>query len=474
MLDINAPGDPATIAAVATPPGAGGIGVVRISGPRVAKVMRAMLHRDLSPRVATYCDFCDEARQAIDSGIAIFFRAPHSYTGEDVLELQGHGGSVVLDMVLGRVLELGVRAARAGEFSERAFLNQKLDLAQAEAVADIIDASSRQAARLAQRSLQGHFSNHVNALRDELIDLRAFIEAGIDFPDEEIDLLSEGDVQARAEALLTRLDDTLNAAGQGRLLREGIHVVLAGQPNVGKSSLLNAIVGHDRAIVTDTPGTTRDTVEEQVMLDGVRVLLTDTAGLRESDDAVEAEGIARTRTALAEADLVLFVCDAAELADSASRWNSPDNAELYQSLPTETPILTVWNKADLLAAPPPSVAAQLTAAPRDGLLVSAKTAYGVEHLCEGITRAVGFGASTTSGEGLFMARRRHIGALQVARGCVERAHGCLSHAGGGSWQGLELIAEELRLGTTALGEITGEFTTEALLGEIFSRFCIGK
>ena len=445
-----------TIAAIATPPGKGGIGIVRVSGEQVLTITQAIISRELIPRIVTYTHFYDYQGDSIDSGVAILYRQPHSYTGEDVLELQGHGGPVVMDVLLERVLELGARPARAGEFSERAFLNEKFDLAQAEAVADIIEASSRQAARLAQRSLQGHFSSHINRLCDELTELRAFIEAGIDFPDEELELLQEGDVRERIKRVLLSVDETLDRATQGRLLHQGIRVVLAGEPNVGKSSLLNAIVGYRRAIVTDRPGTTRDTIDEPITLHGVGMTLTDTAGLRESDDPVEMEGITHAHSALERADVVLFVRDATRHEKAGVR-----NDPLLSSLMRGVPVLSVCNKVDLLSFSPEKI--------EDFplfLSVSAKTGQGIDTLCQAILHSVGF---EQTGEDLFMARRRHIKALQSTREAINQASVLLEKR-----QGLELVAEELRLGTETLGEITGEFTSEALLDQIFSQFCIGK
>ena len=435
-----------TIAAIATPPGTGGIGVVRVSGAQVPVITRGLVGRDITPRHATHADFCAADGQIIDTGICLRFVAPASFTGEDVLELQGHGGPVVLDMVMARVLELGARPARAGEFTERAFLNNKLDLAQAEAVADVIEAASEQAVRLAQRSLHGEFSTHVNELTTELIELRAYIEAAIDFPDEELDLLELQAVHDRITDVGDRLDSTLSAAAQGRLMREGVRCVLMGRPNVGKSSLLNALVGHERVIVTDIPGTTRDTVDESVVIEGLRVTFTDTAGLHEATDRVEQEGIARSHRAAAEADVVLVVEEATESELSLTQ------------LPNDRPVLRVWNKVDLLKTP--------RTASEDDIYVSAHTGAGLDILCERIVSVLGF---DQSGEGLFMARRRHIDALHQAKEAVLRANSLMAGR-----HGLELTAEELRHAAHALSEITGEFTSEDLLAEIFSRFCIGK
>ncbi|MEM7251062.1 MAG: tRNA uridine-5-carboxymethylaminomethyl(34) synthesis GTPase MnmE [Pseudomonadota bacterium] len=435
-----------TIAAIATPPGVGGIGVVRISGPKAGAIAAAIVERTLTPRRATVTNFLDANGTTIDTGIGLLFLGPASFTGEDVLELQGHGGSVVLDMLLERALALGARTARAGEFTERAFLNQKLDLAQAEAVADLIEAASEQAARLAQRSLAGHFSKHVHALTESIIELRAFVEAGIDFPDEEIDLLENEDIGLRLDGIAQRLRDTLSAAAQGRLLREGIRCVLMGPPNVGKSSLLNGLVGHERAIVTDIPGTTRDTVDESVLIDGVRVTFTDTAGVHDAGDRVEQEGIARTHRAAAEADVVLLVDDA----------NGPQSP--YQSAPDARPSLRVWNKVDLLETVPENGG--------HDVYVSARTGVGLSALGEKIVATLGI---EPGGEGLFMARRRHIEALSAANEGIENAKDIFEQR-----LGIELIAEELRQAARSLASITGEFTTEDLLAEIFSRFCIGK
>ena len=352
---------------------------MRISGEQVLVITQAIISRELMPRVVTYTHFYDYRGDPIDSGVAILYRQPHSYTGEDVLELQGHGGPVVMDILLERVLELGARPARAGEFSERAFLNGKLDLVQAEAVADIIEASSRQAARLAQRSLQGHFSSHIHRLCDELTELRAFIEASIDFPDEELELLQEGNVRERIKRVLFSVDETLDKGTQGRLLHRGVRVVLAGEPNVGKSSLLNAIVGYRRAIVTDRPGTTRDTIDEPITLHGVGMTLTDTAGLRESDDPVEKEGIIHAYGALERADIVLLVRDVTRYKKTGV-----PNDPLLSSLIGEIPVLPVWNKVDLLSFPFEKI--------EDSplfLSVSAKTGQGLDALCQAILHSIG-------------------------------------------------------------------------------------
>ena len=438
-------GDGETIAAVATAPGRGGIGIVRVSGPRVPAIVEAVLGGPIAPRRAALRAFRDARGEPIDSGLALFFPAPRSFTGEDVLELHGHGGPVVLDLLLARVLELGARTARPGEFSERAFLNGRLDLAQAEAVADLIDAASPAAARAATRSLQGAFSQEVEACAEVLTELRVYVEAALDFPDEEIDFLADPEITRRMQALEADLGALSGRAREGVRLREGLCVVLCGAPNVGKSTLLNRLSREEVAITSDQPGTTRDVLRADLSIAGVAVRLVDTAGLRDSPDPVEREGVRRAREAIAAADVVIWLLDPA----------APN--------PPETPpvgagarLIRVWNKADL-GAPPPA-----WRAPGD-LCLSARTGCGVAALEAAIRDAAG----EAPGEGVFLARRRHLDALRRARQAVARARHALE-------AGPELSAEELRLAQQALGEITGEVTTEALLGRIFSSFCIGK
>jgi len=444
--------DKDTIAAIATAAGRSGIGVVRISGPRLERIINAIVGRPLVPRQAMLADFLDSHGEAIDQGLALFFAAPHSYTGEDVLELQGHGGPVVLREILKRCLELGARAARPGEFTERAFLNDKLDLAQAESVADLIDAATAQAAKSALRSLQGAFSQRIDALARAVIELRALVEATLDFPDEEIDFLKQADAEGKLAAARAGLREVLSASQQGSLLREGIHVVLAGQPNVGKSSLLNRLAGEELAIVTEIPGTTRDAIRQSINLEGVPAHVIDTAGLRESDDPVEKIGIARTWTAIGKADLLLLLLDAA-------RGESAADQAILARLPWALPRITVMNKIDLAGRE--AAVERVNEATR--VWLSAKTGAGVGELRQAILQVVGWRAD---GEGLFMARERHVQALERAATHLERAEGQ-----GGK---LELFAEELRLAQEALGAITGEYTSDDLLGEIFGRFCIGK
>lgn len=468
MNKIN-PSD--TIVAPATAPGRGGIGVVRLSGPGVPTIAASMLGAALpEPRRATLATFRDGAGEALDSGLALYFPAPHSYTGEAVLELHGHGGPAVLTALVERAVELGARRAEPGEFTRRAYLNDKLDLAQAEAVADLIDAGSQAAARAALRSLQGAFSAEVHGLVEGLIDLRVWVEAAIDFPEEEIDFLADPALAARVSALRGRFDAVTRAARQGRVLRDGLTVVIAGRPNAGKSSLLNALAGHEAAIVTDLPGTTRDVVREQLDLDGLPLQVLDTAGLRVAGegpaDAVEAEGIRRTRAELARADLVLFVVDAA--ADPAATAYAAEGA----SLPPGVPVTLVFNKVDLVdpavagAARPPQVGPSRTV---DGagaaLRVSARSGEGLATLRAHLQAAVGYSASDT---GALSARARHLDALARARAHLDTACTLLADKRG------ELVAEELRLAQAALGEITGEFSSDDLLGRIFGSFCIGK
>jgi tRNA modification GTPase len=431
-----------TIAAIATAAGRGGIGVVRVSGPGVPEIARQMLGRVPPARQASFCGMRDARGEGIDQGIAIFFPAPHSYTGEAVLELQCHGGPVVLQAVLRACLDAGARLAEPGEFTRRAFLEGKLDLAQAEAVADLIDASSQEAARAALRSLSGAFSVAVGALVSQVVELRALTEAALDFPEEELDAMQREDVAARLRALDGALDEVLAKSREGSLLRSGIHVVLAGRPNVGKSSLLNRLVGEERAIVTPIPGTTRDALREPIQIKGVPMIVVDTAGLREAADLVERVGMERTQHELARADLVLLVEEAGT------------SAPPLPNVPNEVRRIDVYNKADLVPrfeAPPPALA------------ISAKTGQGMDELRAAILAAAGW---SSTGESVFLARERHLRALESARSHLAAA--------GQQLLTLEFFAEELRLAHAALGAITGEFTADDLLGEIFSRFCIGK
>jgi tRNA modification GTPase len=441
-----------TIAAIATPPGNGGVGIVRISGSLVTEIAEQLLAKPLSPRLAQYTPFFDADHSVIDSGIALYFPGPASYTGEDVLELQGHGGSIVLDMVLRRVLSLGARLANPGEFTERAFLNNKLDLAQAEAVADLIESSTEQSARSAQMSMQGVFSALINELVEELTELRAYVEAAIDFVEEEIDFLSDGVVENRIVDLLGRIEQIQQTARQGRLLRDGMTVVLAGKPNAGKSSLLNALAGHEAAIVTEIAGTTRDVLRERIQLDGMPLHIIDTAGLRESDNVVEQEGIRRAFEEIRKADLILLLIDARE----------PDTDTLRQNLPDNIPITEVYNKIDLFGRAPEMI--ETTAGTQ--IYLSIKTGEGMDFLTRHLKQSVGFNDST---EHAFIARRRHLEALAHGHAFVESALYQLqnNHAG-------ELVAEDLRQAQNALAEITGQFTSDDLLGKIFSSFCIGK
>lgn len=443
-----------TIAAIATPPGRGGIGIVRVSGPGVPSIADGLLGTLPAPRRAQFGVFADATGQPLDSGLALFFPAPHSFTGEDVLELHGHGGSVVLSLLLKRVCELGARAALAGEFSERAFLNDKLDLAQAEAVADLIDSGSEQAARAALRSLRGEFSARVHALVEAVIALRVYVEAAMDFPDEELDFLSDGKVAERLGKIQECFTELQAAAEQGSLLREGMTVVIAGRPNVGKSSLLNRLAGHDAAIVTDIPGTTRDLLREHIHLDGLPLHVLDTAGLRDSGDAVEQEGVRRAWGAIRSADRVLLVVD-----DTLGL--TAEDRHILEQLPVPLPITVVYNKIDLTGRLP-----QRNDAGRPAeILLSAKTGTGLDFLRAHLKQSVGFRAT---GEGIFMARRRHLEALTRAGAHLQEANERLQEHTG------ELLAEELRLVQKHLNEITGEFTSEDLLTRIFSSFCIGK
>lgn len=460
MTPIN-PSD--TIVAPATAPGRGGVGVVRMSGPGVPTIAAGMLPRGLpEPRRATLATFRDGAGEAIDSGLTLYFPAPHSYTGEAVLELHGHGGPAVLAALVARAVELGARRAEPGEFTRRAYLNDKLDLAQAEAVADLIDAGSQAAARAALRSLQGAFSAEVHGLVEGLIDLRVWVEAAIDFPEEDIDFLADPALTTRVTALRGRFESVTRAARQGRVLRDGLTVVIAGRPNAGKSSLLNALAGHEAAIVTDLPGTTRDVVREQLDLDGLPLQVLDTAGLRVAGegpaDVVEAEGIRRTRAELARADLVLFVVDAA--ADPAATAYAAERA----SLPPGVPVTLVFNKVDLKGDLPPAVGPEVPGVDAQ-LRLSARTGEGLAALRAHLQAAIGYSPTDT---GALSARARHLEALARARAHLDTACTLLADKCG------ELVAEELRLAQAALGEITGEFSSDDLLGRIFGSFCIGK
>ncbi|MDO6459255.1 tRNA uridine-5-carboxymethylaminomethyl(34) synthesis GTPase MnmE [Granulosicoccaceae sp. 1_MG-2023] len=439
-----------TIAAIATPPGRGGVGIVRISGARSQEIARAITGDLPRPRYAHFCPFLDGQGGVLDEGLALYFAGPHSYTGEDVLELQGHGGPVVLDLLLKRALELGCRAARPGEFTERAFLNDKLDLAQAEAVADLIESGSEQAARAAVRSLQGEFSCGIQTLQAQLIELRVYVESALDFTDEDIDFLASDELQTRTRELTAGFRRIFAAARQGSILRDGMKVVIAGEPNVGKSSLLNALTGSDSAIVTDIPGTTRDVLSEQIHIDGMPLHIIDTAGLRESDDPVEQEGIRRAYQQIADADRILMV-QASKAPAARPAWAAE-----------QQPVDYVFNKIDLSGDGPAIEQTEEGAR----IFLSAKTGAGLDLLREHLKKSMGFDSGT---EGTFIARRRHLDALTRADEHVALALAHLNNDGAG-----ELCAEELRYAQENLSEITGEFDHEDLLDRIFSSFCIGK
>ncbi|MGL4933577.1 MAG: tRNA uridine-5-carboxymethylaminomethyl(34) synthesis GTPase MnmE [Aeromonas sp.] len=449
-----------TIVAQATAPGRGGVGIVRVSGPAAEQVAEIMLGKLPRVRYAEYLPFKDEQGQILDQGIALLFKAPNSFTGEDVLELQGHGGPVIMDMLIRRILQIdGIRPARPGEFSERAFINDKLDLAQAEAIADLIDASSEQAARSAMHSLQGQFSNKVHLLVESLIRLRIYVEAAIDFPDEEIDFLSDGKVAGDLYAIMAELDGVRGEAKQGALLREGMKVVIAGRPNAGKSSLLNALAGRESAIVTEIAGTTRDVLREHIHLDGMPLHIIDTAGLRDTQDKVEQIGIERAWAEIEQADRVLFMVDGTttDAIDPREIW-----PEFVDRLPKNIGLTVIRNKADLTGE---------DLAPSQELghavyRISAKTELGLPALREHLKQCMGFQGNT---EGGFMARRRHLDALECAAERLLIAKDQLEIYVAG-----ELVAEELRLAQESLSEITGEFSSDDLLGRIFTSFCIGK
>ncbi|WED42926.1 tRNA uridine-5-carboxymethylaminomethyl(34) synthesis GTPase MnmE [Legionella cardiaca] len=442
-----------TIVAIATPPGRGGVGIVRLSGP-LSYAIALMLNgnRVLAPRLATYCAFKNSNNEIIDTGLAIFFKAPHSFTGEDIIEFQVHGSPLVLDSLLSECVAAGARLARPGEFSERAFLNDKIDLTQAEAIADLIHASSQTAARLAVRSLQGDFSQKIHELNEQIIHLRLFVEAAIDFPEEEIDFLSDGKVAAMLAAILKQLTAIRSNACQGAILREGLAIVIAGRPNAGKSTLINRLAGRDVAIVTDVAGTTRDVMRENILLDDIPLHLVDTAGLRESDDLVEKEGIKRAWQEVSRADCVLMVIDVNQKEESNDLSDAIRNA-----LPQGVPVIQVYNKIDCANLSPKKE--------EHSVYLCAKSGEGLDLLKGKIKEVVGYQPT----EGQFLARRRHLQALDKAKELLLTGQRQLtSHRAG------ELLAEDLRLAHQSLCEITGEFTSDDLLGRIFSSFCIGK
>jgi len=443
-----------TIVAIATPPGRGGVGIIRVSGRACQSIAENILGKIPAPRQADYLPFMDAGGEILDQGIALYFQSPHSFTGEDVLELQAHGGPVILDLLLQRCVSIGARLARPGEFSERAFLNDKLDLAQAEAIADIIDASSEQAARAAVRSLQGKFSTRVNDLFVCLTELRMYIEAAIDFPEEEIDFLSDHNLVVRFDQLQSDFSLLMESTRQGTLLHEGITIVIAGIPNAGKSSLLNALAGKETAIVTDVPGTTRDVLREHIQIDGLPVHVIDTAGLRQTEDRVEKIGIQRAWSEIEKADRVLLLVD-----DRVGV--TEQDKQILQQLPKGLALTLIRNKCDLSGSQ-----AELVEQEHTVIKLSAKANLGIEILKKHLEQCVGYQAS---GEGEFIARRRHLDALERTGRHIDEARKQLENARAG-----ELAAEELREAQQDLAEITGQFSSDDLLGKIFSSFCIGK
>ena len=449
-----------TIAAIATATGRGGVGIVRVSGAKAKLVAEQLLHIKLQPRHAHYCDFSSSSGDVLDQGIALFFPGPNSFTGEDVLELQGHGGPVILDLLLREITQLGIRLARPGEFSERAFLNDKLDLTQAEAIADLIDATNEQAARNALHSLQGAFSKRIHELVDALIHLRIYVEASIDFPEEEIDFLSDGKVARDLDGIIEKLTQVFKEARQGVLVRDGMRVVIAGRPNAGKSSLLNALSGRESAIVTSIEGTTRDVLREHIHIDGMPLHIIDTAGLRDSPDEVEQIGIQRAWQEIQQADRVLLLVDSrqSELNDAHKIW-----PEFVEKLQDPSKITLVRNKIDL-SAETAGLFDSVAGNPYIG--ISAVTGAGIDDLKQHLKTIMGF---SESGESGFTARRRHLDALERAQTFLASGKAQLQGYAAG-----ELLAEDLRYAQNVLGEITGEFTPDDLLGRIFSSFCIGK
>lgn len=441
-----------TIVAIATPPGRGGVGIIRLSGPKSCDIAKKLTDKiTISPRQVAFCSFVDRNQERIDQGILLYFKAPSSFTGEDVIELHAHGSPVVLDQLLKESVYFGARLAKPGEFSERAFLNDKMDLTQAEAIADLIDASSQTAARMAVRSLQGVFSKAINKINEQLIHLRLYVEAAIDFPEEEIDFLNDGKIASMLEQVISEIIAIRRDAGQGALISEGLSVVIAGRPNAGKSTLINALSGQEVAIVTEVAGTTRDVMRQQVLLDDIPVHLVDTAGLRESEDLVEKEGIKRAWNEVQRADCVLLVIDT----------HNPGLTELDESiraqLPSGVPIISVFNKID--------ASGMKARIEKNTVYLSAKSGQGLTLLKDKIKDLVGYQPS----EGRFLARRRHLQALDDAREQLQAGQEQLSNHQAG-----ELLAEDLRLAHRTLCEITGEFSSDDLLGKIFSSFCIGK
>ena len=443
------------IAAQATPTGNAGVGIVRVSGTELTPLIHQIVNKTLNPRSAEYLPFLDSNNQTIDVGLALFFPAPHSFTGEDVLELHGHGGQVVLDLILKRAVECGARIAEPGEFSYRAFMNDKIDLAQAEAISDLINASTEAAARSAVRSLKGEFSQNIIQLLEKLIHTRMYVESAIDFPEEEIDFLVDGELDRLMNDLISMLSDIFSIAKQGCVLNEGMTVVIAGQPNAGKSSLLNVLTGSDTAIVTNIAGTTRDVLKESINIDGMPLHIIDTAGLREDADVVEKEGIRRAWKEIETADHVLLVVD-------HEQGISAKDVLILDQLPSALPVTVIYNKIDLGQVKPKTDIIEN----KPSIYLSAKNQLGIELLKEHLKSAMGYQGNS---DGLFIARHRHLNALERANELVTSAYDNFKcHAAG------ELLAEDLRLAQTTLNEITGEFDNEDLLGKIFSSFCIGK
>jgi len=439
-----------TIAAIATPSGQGGVGIIRISGSKAPEIAKIICGLCPAPRYAHYGKFMDINKTTVDSGLTLYFKKPYSFTGEEVVEFHTHGGPVVLDLLLKEILQCDVRPARAGEFTERAFLNDKIDLAQAEAIADLIAADSEQAARAAMRSMQGEFSAIIHQLVEELIQLRIHVESALDFPEEEIDFLADDAIANKLEAIKLKVSDVKKSAQQGRLLKEGMTVVIAGKPNAGKSSLLNQLAGQESAIVTEVAGTTRDILREHIQIDGLPLHIIDTAGLRDSDDIVEQEGVKRAKQMIDKADRVLFVIDI-----------NDDDKKILETLPKDIGVTTIFNKIDT-----GNHLAEIIENKKTKIYLSAKTGEGIDLLKQHLKNCMGYQQKT---EGQFIARRRHLDAIDTAEEHLQIGGINLHELKAG-----ELLAEELRLAQEALSSITGEFSSDDLLGRIFSDFCIGK